>query len=71
MFFLLIKLLHIASIVYFFFNLFIFGCTGSLLLQGLFFGCSERGLLFNARHRLLTAVASSVVEHRLKGTELQ
>ena len=28
-----------------FIYLFIFGCAGSLLLRGLFSGCSERGLL--------------------------
>ena len=48
----------------FIFYLFIFGCVGSSLLRaGFLFSCSERGLLFVAVRRLLTAVASLVVEH--------
>ena len=48
------------------FYLFIFGCIGSSLLQaGFLSSCGERGLLFFAVRRLLIAVASLVVEHRL------
>ena len=52
-------------------NLYIFGCAGSLLLCGLFSSCSEQRLLFIVLRRLLTAVASPAVEHRLEGTEFQ
>jgi len=45
--------------------LFIFGCTGSLLLQGLFSRCGKRELLFVAVHRLLTVMASLAVKHSL------
>ena len=54
-----------------FFNLFIFGYAGSLLLLRLSSSCSEPGLLFITLHRLLISVASFVVEHRLKPTKLQ
>ena len=40
------------------FNLFIFGCVGSLLLCVVSSSCGERGLLFAAVCRLLIAVAS-------------
>ena len=36
-----------------------------------FSSCGEWGLLFVAMHRLLTAVASFVVEHVLLGTQAQ
>ena len=52
-------------------NVCIFGCAGSLLLCGLFSSCSEQRLLFIVLRRLLTAVVSPVVEHRLESTELQ
>ena len=52
-------------------NVYIFGCAGSLLLCGLFSSCSEQRLLFIVLRRLLTAVVSPVVEHRLESTELQ
>ena len=45
-------------------NVFIYGWTGSSLLQGLF-SSGEQGLLFVALHRLLTVVAASVAEHGL------
>ena len=51
----------------FFSNLFIFGCTGSLLLCGLLSSCSEQGLLFVTAHFI--GVASLVAEHRLEGTQ--
>jgi len=57
--------------MYFFFFLiqvlFIFDCTGSSLLRGLFSSCGEWGFLSSAVHQLLTAVASLVVEHGLSG----
>ena len=49
-------------------HLFIFGCTGSSLLHGLFFSCSKQGLLFVVVHGLLIAVASLNAEHRLWGS---
>ena len=50
--------------MFFFFNLFIFGCVGSLLLRA-DFSCGERGLLFVVVGGLLIAVASLVAEHGL------
>ena len=47
------------------FYLFIFGSVGSLLLCADFSSRGEQGLLFVAVRRLLIAVASLVVEHRL------
>ena len=47
--------------------LFIFTCAGSSMLHGLFFSCGEQGLLSSGGVRLLIAVASPVVEHRLWG----
>ena len=47
----------------FFKHLFIFACTGSSLLHGLFSGCREQGLLVCGVFGLLTSVASPVVEH--------
>ena len=49
-----------------YFCLFIFGCTGFLLLGSGFLCCGEQGLLFIVAHRLLIAVASLVVEHSLQ-----
>ena len=47
-------------------NLF-FGCSGSLLLRGLFFSsCSKRGLLPSGGVRLLIAVASPGAGHGLQ-----
>ena len=37
----------------------------SLLFAQAFSSCGEQGLVFNAVHRLLIAVASLVAEHRL------
>ena len=45
--------------------LFIFGCAGSLLLDGLFPSCVERRLLFIEVRGLLIAVASLAAEHGL------
>ena len=50
------------------FYLFIYGCAGSLGLCRFFSSCGEQGLLFIAVCRLLIAVTSLVVEHRLLGT---
>jgi len=41
------------------------GCAGSSLLQRLSVVAVSRGLLFDAVHRLLTAVASLAAEHWL------
>ena len=49
----------------FFFFLFSLGSAGSWLLRGLFSSGGEQGLSFAAVQRLLVAVASLVVEHRL------
>jgi hypothetical protein len=46
-------------------NLFIFGCSGSLLLHADFSSYDERGLLSGCSARLFIAAASLVVEHRL------
>ena len=51
--------------------LFIFGCAGSLLLQGLFSSCSDRGYSLFAVRGFLTEVASLVAEHRLEGAWAQ
>ena len=51
-------LLDNSHFFFFDFCLFIFGCAGA------FSSCSERGLLFDAVHGLLIAVAS-LVEHEL------
>ena len=48
-----------------FFFIFIFSCTGSALLHLSFLQLQERGLLFAVVLRLLIAVASRVMEHRL------
>ena len=53
---------------FFFFNLFIFDCTGSFLLCRLFSSCSEWGYSVVTAYGLLTAAASPVAEHRLQGT---
>ena len=47
------------------FYLFIFVCAGSLLLCRLSLVVASRDCSLVATHRLLTAVASLVVEHRL------
>ena len=39
---------------------FIFGCTGSLLLQGLFITCGKQGLLLLTVHGLLILMPSLV-----------
>ena len=65
------SILVVLVVGWFVFYLFIFGYAGSLLLCRLFSSCSEPGLLFIALRRLLVSAASFVVEHRLKGTELQ
>ena len=51
--------------IIFFFFLFSLGSAGSWLLRGLFSSGGEQGLSFAAVQRLLVAVASLVVEHRL------
>ena len=52
--------------IFFFFYLFYFWlCWVFVGAQGLFSDCGERGLLFVAVHRLLIAVASLDLEHRL------
>ena len=43
-------------------SIFIFGCTGSLLLLQLFCSCGKQGLLFFVVHGLLIAVASLVMQ---------
>ena len=61
--------LHIFTILFHcFFNIFIYLFLAALGLRccaRAFSSCSERGLLFVVMHRLLIAVASLVVEHRL------
>ena len=49
-----------------FFNLFIYGCAGSLLLCGLFSGCGSKDYSLVATHGLLIAGASLMVKHRLQ-----
>jgi len=44
---------------------------GLLCYTWAFSGCSKVGLLFAVAHRLLTAVASLVAEHRLQVQGLQ
>ena len=55
----------IPSVYSFFLRLFVFGCGGSSLLHAAFSSYNEQGLVFIVRCRLLIALASSVVEHRL------
>ena len=43
----------------------VYGCVGSLLLCRLSLAAESRGYSLVAMHRLLVAVASLVVEHRL------
>ena len=50
---------------YFLKHLFIFDCTESSLLLGLFSSCGEWGLLSSWVHGLLIAVASHVAQHEL------
>ena len=45
---------------------FIFGCAGASLLQGLFSSCGEQGLLFIEVYGLLIVVASLVAEYGLR-----
>ena len=47
--------------------LFIFGCTGSSLVHGLFSSCGHWGSSLVAVHGLLIAVAALVGVHRLQG----
>ena len=51
----------------FFTYFFIFGCAGSSLLPGPFFGCGELGPLSTVVCRLLLAVVSLAVDLRLWG----
>ena len=51
--------------------LFIYGCTGSLLLLKGFSLVVASGLLFLAVHRLLIVAASLILEHRLWEPRLQ
>ena len=66
---------HFPSSFFFFFShfiyLFIFGCAGSLLLHRFLSSCSEQGLLSLVVHKLLTAVASLVLELRLSSCGIQ
>ena len=61
LYFILFYFTLFCSILFYLF----FGCIGSLLLAWAFSSCRERGLLFVVVRRLLIAVASLVVEHRL------
>ena len=61
LFYLISSLLFIL----FYFNLFIFGCVGSLLLHTGFLWLWRLGLLFVVVRGLLIAVASLVAEHGL------
>ena len=47
------------------FDFFLFGCAGSLLLHGLFSGCSEGGYPLIVVHGLLLEETSLVKEHKL------
>ena len=62
---------HIVIMFYFFFKLiclFIFGCTGSLLLPvGFLSSSGKQAVLLVVVHGLLIAKASVVAEHRLWG----
>ena len=65
------KLLQFWAPVFFFFNVFIFACVGSLLLWRLFSKYGEWGLLSIAVHRLLIDAGqglqqcgSRALEHR-------
>ena len=57
----------LQSILFFvlLFAYYLFSCTGSSLLCGLFSSCGKRGLLSFVVRRLLIAVTSLIVEHRL------
>ena len=60
-----LQLMHIhLTINFFFFNLFL-AALGLCCCTRAFSSCGEQGLLFIAVHRLLTAVASLVAEHKL------
>ena len=60
-----LQLMHIhLTINFFFFNLFL-AALGLCCCTRAFSSCGEQGLLFIAVHRLLTAVASLVSEHKL------
>ena len=48
-------------------EVFLYGCAGSSLLCGLSLVAASRGYSLAAVRRLFVAVASLVVEHRLKG----
>ena len=53
--------IHVLKCIY----LFIFGCAGSSLLLGPCCSCSQQGSSLVVICRLLTVVASLIVEHRL------
>ena len=55
----------------FFFNYYFLSALGLPCCVRAFSSCGERGLLFVAVHRLLTAVASLVAEHGLSAHRLQ
>ena len=57
------------SLKFLFIYVFIFGCAGPSLLLGLFSSCRDLGLLSSCYVRLLTVVASHVIEHRLSGAQ--
>ena len=48
-------------------EVFMYGCAGSALLCGLSLVAARRGYSLVAVRRLLVALASLVVQHRLKG----
>ena len=54
---------------FFFTNLFIYDCAGSLLLHRLFSGCGKKRLLFIVVCGLLIEMASLVVDYRLSGVQ--
>ena len=59
------QILEFANLNILFIYLFIFGCAGSSLLQGLFFSCGERGLLSSRGVQASRCSGFSRVEHRL------
>ena len=49
--------------------IYLFGCSGSLLLCKVFSSCGKLGLRLVAEHELLTAVSSLVAEHGLQSLD--
>ena len=56
---------QIPFFYYLIYNFIFSGCSESSLPCRLFSSCGEQGLLSRSVHRLLIAVASLIVEHRL------